>query len=71
MFVSDEDPFTFFLAIIEIGLRKLKSNGKIYFEINEKFGNEIRNIIRDKGFINVDLKKDIRGKDRMISAQLR
>ena len=46
----------------------LNKNGLLYFEINEKFGKEIVEMLTNKGFVNIELKKDINDKDRMVKA---
>ena len=68
LFVSDEDPLLFYREIAEKASKVLKSNGLIYFEINEKFGKEIVKLLEDFGFVNIELKKDINDKDRMVKA---
>jgi release factor glutamine methyltransferase len=40
----------------------------LYFEINDKFGKEVINLLEEIGFVNIELKKDINGKDRMVKA---
>ena len=40
----------------------------LYFEINERFGNDIVELLDKKGFVNIELKKDVNDKDRMIKA---
>ena len=71
LFVPDSDPLIFYRLIAEIALVQLKPGGNIYFEINEKFGNEVVELLKSKGFINIILKKDINGKDRMVKAGLK
>jgi len=66
LFVSDEKPLIFYERIADFALCHLKKNGKLYLEINEAFGKECMQMLQDKGFSNVQLKKDINGKDRMI-----
>jgi len=68
LFVSDHDPLIFYRAIAEFALLHLKNNGKLYFEINESLGNEMVNLLEQKGFNSICLKSDINGKNRMISA---
>ena len=46
----------------------LNNDGILYFEINENFGTEIIDLLLDKGFVNIELKKDINDKERMIKA---
>ncbi len=69
LFVPDQDPLLFFAKIAELALIDLKPNGHLYFEINEQFGQEISELLSSKGYVNLVLKKDLNGKDRMIKAQ--
>ena len=70
LFVSDNDPLIFYRKILEFAQKTLKPNGQIWFEINEKFGHEMRNLCLEKGFKNVEIIKDFRGKDRILKADL-
>jgi len=69
LFVQDEDPLIFYNEIADLAMNQLKQGGRLYFEINERFGNEITNLLTSKGFKNIILKKDINGKERMIRAE--
>ncbi|WP_214226516.1 peptide chain release factor N(5)-glutamine methyltransferase [Pedobacter sp. B4-66] len=66
LFVSDEKPLIFYEAIAEFALKNLNSNGLLCFEINEYLGKETVQMLIDKSFINIELRKDMQGKDRMI-----
>ena len=66
LFVEDDNPLLFYEAIIEFSKKRLKENGSLYFEINEHFGKEICNLLRENRFVDIQLKKDIYGKDRMV-----
>ena len=68
LFVSNEDPFIFYRRIAQLGLNSLKSGGKLYFEIHERFGSEIVNLLSGIGYSHVHLFQDMQGKDRMVSA---
>ena len=68
LFVKDEDPLIFYRKIADIGKQILKESGLLFFEINEEFGNEILSLLRDKGYENTELRKDLNGKDRMVKA---
>jgi len=68
LFVKDENPLLFYERIAEQSTKVLKKNGILYFEINERFGNETVNMLSEKGFVNIELKKDINDKDRMVKA---
>jgi release factor glutamine methyltransferase len=64
LFVDDENPLIFYNTIIDFAKNHLNSNGKLYFEINEKFGNEVADRLKNHGFSGVNISKDFRGKDR-------
>ena len=66
LFVSDNDPLIFYRKILEFAQKTLKSSGEVWFEINEKFGNEMKNLCLAKGFKDVEIIKDFRGKDRIL-----
>ena len=68
LFVEDTDPLVFYEEISKKALTVLRKNGYLYFEINENFGNETIKLLEEIGFVNIELKKDINGKDRMIKA---
>lgn len=70
LFVPDTDPLIFYRAIADIAINQLKQGGKLYFEINEQFGNETADLLSLKGFKNIIVKKDINGKVRMLRADL-
>ena len=68
LFVDDDDPFVFYKTIANTAKKILNYDGTLYFEINERFGNEIILLLEKEGFVNIELKKDINDKDRMIKA---
>ena len=68
LFVEDNDALLFYRKIAKLALKNLVPNGKLYFEINQYLGKETVQLLEDLGFSNVELKKDIYGNDRMISA---
>ena len=70
LFVSDENPLIYYERIADFALTHLKNEGCLYFEINEAFGNECIEMLRNKGFSEVSIKKDIHGKDRMVRSVL-
>ncbi|WP_413668172.1 peptide chain release factor N(5)-glutamine methyltransferase [Mucilaginibacter sp. Mucisp86] len=70
LFVPEHDPLVFYRAIANFALKSLMDNGLLYFEINENLGNETVQLLADKGFKNIELRKDMSGRDRMIKAQL-
>jgi release factor glutamine methyltransferase len=68
LFVSDEKPLLFYERIGEMGTRHLARSGRLYFEINEAFGPEVKKFLKNKGYKEIKLRKDINGKDRMVRA---
>tara|TARA_B100001758_G_scaffold243167_1_gene252553 strand:+ start:10820 stop:11653 length:834 start_codon:yes stop_codon:yes gene_type:complete len=68
LFVDNENPLVFYQKISELAFMSLNANGKLFFEINEQFGKEIILILSHIGFVDIELKKDINGKDRMIKS---
>lgn len=70
LFVEDKSPILFYDAISDFALVNLKAGGKLYFEINENYGVEVKELLEQKGFKNVNIVKDINDKDRIVSCKL-
>ena len=68
LFVKDDDPLLFYRSIVEVANNTLKSKGFLYFEINEFLGNLTRQLVQKLNYSNIELKKDLFMKDRMIKA---
>lgn len=68
LFVEDEDALLFYRKISELALISLRSGGKLYFEINQYLGNETAQLLKDFGFENITVRKDVYGNERMICA---
>lgn len=69
LFVPDNTPLLFYERIADIGKQILTPDGTLYFEINQRFGTETVDMLRKKGYRNVELRKDLSGNDRMIKAE--
>ena len=69
LFVPDNNPLLFYDAISSFGLQHLNSKGLLFFEINESFGKEVTNLLSAKGYTNVEVRKDMQGKDRMVKGE--
>jgi len=67
LFVEGEDPLLFYKAILYFADEHLHADGRIYFEINEKYGKEVATLLENGNYQSVELIKDIHGKDRFIS----
>jgi len=70
LFVADENPLIFYNKIADLAKQQLSKNGMLFFEINQYLGKETVNMLVKKGFKNIQLKKDLFGKDRMIKCVL-
>lgn len=68
LFVDNDKPLLFYKAIADYATLNLKPLGVLYFEINEAFGIETKEMLEERGFSNVEIHQDIFGKDRMVSA---
>ncbi len=71
LFVKDEDPLLFYKRIIQLSVSILKNNGKLYFEINEKYGKNIAELMKENGFTDCKIVKDFREKDRFVFGKLK
>ncbi len=69
LFVDDENPLVFYRAVAETMFPLLAPNGTIFCEINEALGEETAQVFISNGFANVEIRKDIHGKDRMLMAR--
>ena len=69
LFVPDNDPLIFYKALAEFGNKRLYNNGNIYMEIHEEIASDVVNLFKQNGYSDVELKKDMQAKDRMIKAK--
>ena len=70
LFVTDNDPLLFYRAISKLAKQHLQPNGNLFFEINEYLANELTELLKSENFKNIEVKKDIFGKDRMLKCSL-
>jgi len=68
LFVPDTDAWLFYKKLADFSLQHLRPGGSLFVEINEALGESIINLFKEKGLINIELRKDMQGKDRMIRA---
>ncbi len=69
LFVPTNNPLLFYREIGVFAQKHLKKNGKLYFEIHRDAGLSCVNLLKEKGFQNIELRKDISQNDRMIKAE--
>jgi release factor glutamine methyltransferase len=68
LFVPENDPLIFYRAIADFALSNLENGGLLFFEINESLGKETAQLLIDKGFKDVEIRKDLSDRDRMVKA---
>ena len=66
LFVPDDDPLRFYRKILELAKNQLNPNGQVWFEINERMGEEMLGLCREMGFQNVEIVLDFAEKPRFI-----
>ena len=66
LFVPDTDPLLFYRALARLG-QQLNA-AAVLVEINQAYGQETVEMFQSSGYSNVELSRDIYGKDRMIKA---
>jgi len=62
LFVPEDNPLLFYHAIVDKSMYLLNNDGFLFFEIHELY-------LEKKGFINIELRKDLQGKPRMVKAK--
>ncbi len=70
LFVEQGKPLLFYDVIADFTMKNLNKQGKLYFEINEEYGNDVKQLIKDKGFLDVQVMDDINGKQRIVKCNL-
>lgn len=68
LFVPDDNPLLFYKSITDYACNALKTEGRLYFEINPRYVNELVKYISDKGFSEINIYKDMQAKNRFITA---
>lgn len=69
LFVPDRIPLKFYRAIGKFARQNLAPGGMLVFEVNERLGQETAALLRSQGFVNTDVRRDFRGKERFVIAQ--
>ncbi len=69
LFVPDDDPLLFYRTIAQFGQEYLQPGGLLFFEINEAMGTATVDMLAGSGYSDIELRKDINERDRMIKAK--
>lgn len=63
--------FTFYKKIIEHSSLLLNENGRIYFELGKGQSDDVKMMLKEKGFDKIDIIKDYQGIERIILGELK
>ncbi len=69
LFVPDNDPLRFYRRIAHLGHQLLSPNGRMYFEINQAYGEDTVNMLHESGYTAIQIGKDLSGNDRFVRCQ--
>jgi len=69
LFVPDSDPLIYYRRIADIASTRLASGGTLWLEVNENLASETARLFSAGTYRQVQIIKDLRGKQRFIKAQ--
>lgn len=69
LFVPEEDPLIFYRKIAEFGVTALKPGGRIYYEINSRFPDEMKSMMNRLGYRDISVIRDMQGLYRFLIAR--
>ncbi|MEJ7767219.1 MAG: peptide chain release factor N(5)-glutamine methyltransferase [Chitinophagaceae bacterium] len=68
LFVEDDDPLLFYRLMVKFCQTRHKEKIMLFVEIHEGSGKEVTELFELSGFADIELKKDLQGRDRMVRA---
>ena len=68
LFVPDDDPLRFYRAIAEYSVQALSADGALYFETNPLYIDNVKQMLSELGYKQIEERKDQFGKLRFIKA---
>ena len=66
LFVPDDDSLRFYRQILALAKKQLNPDGQVWFEINERMGEEMLSLCHEIGFSNAEVLEDFAGKPRFV-----
>lgn len=66
LFVQEQEPLIFYKEITHFAKDHLKSGGRLFFECNESNADEVALLMETVGLSDIQLRKDMQGKERMV-----
>jgi len=70
LFVTNNEPLVFYDKIATLAISKLSQNGCLFFEINQYLHKETVQLLKEKKYTAIEVKKDLFDNFRMIKASL-
>ena len=70
LFTPEDDPLKFYRAISDYAKTALLPQGKLYFEINPLFAQQLEALLKEQGFGDITFKNDQYDKQRFVRATL-
>ncbi len=71
LFVPEDNPLLFYRAIAKYGHHALKDNGMLFFEINPRFADDLKEVLRTTGYGDITIIRDYLGRNRFATATKR
>ncbi len=71
LFVPDNDPLLFYKAIAPYAAQSLEKGGRLYLEINQRFGQEVKKLLEENGLDEIRIIEDSYGNTRFAAAVMR
>lgn len=68
LFVPDDNPLIYYSRIAEVGRSVLVKGGRLYFEINPRFADDLAGMLRGQGYVDVSLERDSHDRVRFATA---
>lgn len=69
LFVPDEDPLLFYRALADYASKNTAPGGLLFFELHENYAQETLEMVEKTGFVSVEIRADLQGKQRMLKAE--
>lgn len=66
LFVPDNDPLLFYRQILRLAKNQLTPDGQVWFEINERMGEEMLQLCHEMGFAEAEILNDFADKPRLV-----
>ena len=68
LFVPDDRPLLFYEAVAEKAATALNLGGRLYLETHEDYHSELKQLLENYGFVNIECRHDMFGRPRFVVA---